>query len=61
MASSFMHRVIPERSYRLMLHIRTAHADILQCFVAQARQHFTFTVKFVPATKLVQQIGYRVD
>ncbi len=56
-----MHRIIPEWSYHLMFNICTGHADVLQCFVAQARQQFTFTVKFVPATKLVQQIGYRVD
>lgn len=56
-----MHRIIPEWSYHLMFNICTGHADVLQCFVAQTRQQFTFTVKFVPATKLVQQIGYRVD
>lgn len=61
MSSSFMHRIVPERSDRFMLYIRTTHADVFQCLVAQARQQFTLTMKFVPATKLVQQIGYRVD
>jgi hypothetical protein len=61
MASSFMHRIVPERPDRFVLDIRTADADVLQRFIAQARQQLTFAVKFVPATKLVQQIGNRVD
>src|SRR5690349_9994521 len=56
-----MHRIIPERFDRLVLHIRTAHADVLECFVAQARQHFALAMQFVPAADLVQQIGYHVN
>ncbi len=60
MASSFMHRIIPERPDRFMFHIRTTHTDVLQCFIAQTRQQLAFTMKFVPATKLVQQIRYHM-
>lgn len=61
MASSFMHRIIPERPDRFVLDIRASHTDVLQRFIAQARQQLAFAVKFVPATKLVQQIGYSMD
>lgn len=56
-----MHRVVPEWLDRLELDIRPTHADVFQRFITQARQQFALLVQFVPATELVQQIGYQVD
>src|SRR5471032_1100639 len=60
-ASSFMDRIIPEWPDRLMLDVGTTDADVFQRFIAQTRQQLTFTVKFVPSAKLVQQIGHRMQ
>ena len=60
-AYSFVHRVIPEWADGFVLDIRTTEPDVLQRFVAHARQQLAFTVQFVPATDLVQQIRDDVD
>ena len=44
-----------------MFDIGTTDAYVLECFIAQTRQQFALTMKFVPAGKLVQQIGYRMN
>ena len=52
-----MHRIIPERPNGLVFDVSTADPDVLQRFVAQAGKQLAFSVQFVPAAKLVQQVG----
>lgn len=61
MDDSFVHRVIPEWADGFMFDVRPTDSDVLQRFIAHARQQLAFTVQFVPAADLVQQSRHDVD